>query len=246
MVKKLIKIAVVLLLLAIIAVVALGFFIGPAVTKTVNTLGPRVTGTQVELASTQLSLFTGGGQLNGLLVGNPEGWRSDKAFYLGEIRVKIAPASLLGDYVLVKEIFINQPEFVYETRLTSSNIGDLLKQIEENLGPSKPATGEDKPAGEPMKFAIESFRLQGARVTLGVGAAAATITLPPITLENLGVAQGGITADQVAAAALKAVLQSIVRAAAGAITNLGGSGIEGVGDATKQATDGVRRLFGRD
>ena len=116
--KKLLKILAVLLLLGIVAALAVGFFfLGPIVTKTVNNVGPRVTGTKVELDATTVSPLTGGATLKGLFVGNPEGWTGDKAFYVGELRASVQPSSLMGDYVMVNDVFIDGPEFVYERRL---------------------------------------------------------------------------------------------------------------------------------
>ena len=54
--KKLLKIVAVLFLLGVIALVAVGFFLGPIVTKAVNTVGPKITGTRVGSAVMALIL----------------------------------------------------------------------------------------------------------------------------------------------------------------------------------------------
>ncbi|MFH1498088.1 MAG: hypothetical protein ABII82_09720 [Verrucomicrobiota bacterium] len=249
MIKKLIILLGILIFLLVVAVVAVGFFIGPIVTKTVNSIGPRVTGTKVELASSDISLLTGGGALKGLFVGNPEGWKSDKAFYLAEIRLKLEPSSLLSDVIVVDEVFIDGPEFVYESNLRSSNIGVLQKQIQENLAkfsgaaeqPAEPAA-ESGPA---KKFMLKSFRLQGGTVTLGLGGAGVTVPMPPVTITDLGVAEGGITADQAVGAIIRAVLANVSQAATEALIQGGGGGAEGIKDATKGLSDGIKGLFGK-
>lgn len=245
--KKLLKIVAVLFLLGVIALVAVGFFLGPIVTKAVNAVGPKVTGTRVELDGAKISPLTGGGTLKGLFVGNPEGWTGDKAFYLGEIRASVKPASLIGDYVMVNEVFIDGPEFVYEKRLIGgSNIDALLKQIEANTGGGKtPPTTEpakDEAPAKPMKFAVKSFVLKDAKMSLVAGGQTISVPLPTITITDLGVAEGGITADQVATAVLKRVLAQMGPAAAGALTKIGAGALEGGSEGAKGA---LNKLLGK-
>ena len=234
--KKLLKIFAVLALLGVIAVVAVGFSLGPIVKKTVNSVGPRITGTRVELADAKVSPLTGGGTLTGLFVGNPEGWTGDKALYLGTVRASIQPASLLGDHVLVNEVFVDGPEFVYEQSLLGSNIGALLKQIETNTGGgTRPPKADPTEPGEPMKFAVKSFRLQNARMTLIAAGRTVTVQLPPLTITDLGVAEGGITADQVAVRVLKQVLAQMAAVAAVELKNIGAAALEGGSKGAKEA-----------
>jgi uncharacterized protein involved in outer membrane biogenesis len=187
-------------------------------------------------------------------VGNPEGWSSDKAFYLGEVRGSVQPFSVLGDCIVVNEVFIDGPELVYEKRLLGgSNIDALLKQVEANIG-SGSSTPAAKPDGKPakqMKFAIKSFKLQNVKVSMGIGKAMVSVPMPPITITDLGVAEGGITPDQIVSAVLRAVIANLGSATADAALKMGSSALDGgkgvggaVKDAGKGAVDGVKKLFG--
>jgi hypothetical protein len=247
--KKLLKVLAVLFLLGVIAVVAIGFFLGPIVTKAVNTIGPKVTGTEVTLDAAKISPLTGGATLAGLFVGNPEGWTGDKAFYLGQVRASVQPTSLLGDHVVVNEVFIDGPEFVYEKRLLGgSNIDALLKQIEANMGGGAtqpaPAESETKPS-KPLKFAVKSFRLQNAKASIVIAGKTVTVPLPPLTITDLGVAEGGISADQVAAKVLQRVLGQIVEAAGGVLKDAGGALLDGGKDGAKAAGDAAKGVFNK-
>lgn len=246
--KKFLKIVAVLVLLGVIALVAVGFFLGPIVTKAVNTIGPKVTGTKVELDGAKISPLTGGGTLVGLFVGNPEGWSSDKAMYLGTARASIQPASLLGDCIVVNEVFIDGPEFVYEKRLLGgSNIDALLKQIAENTGGggTPPPAAEGEAPSKPIKFAVKSFRLQNAKMSLIAGGQTLTVPLPPLTLTDLGVAEGGITPDQVATKVLTQVLAQMGPAAVKALSEAGGALLEGGKDGTKAAGDAAKGAWNK-
>ncbi len=247
--KKLLLVSAVLVVLGLSAVVVAGFFLGPIVTKAVNTVGPRITGTKVELASASISPLTGGGTLKGLLVGNPAGWTSDKAIIIGEARASIQPASLLGSHILINEVFVDGPEFVFEQRLLGgNNIAALLKQIEANTGGGSAApeakAGEAK-AGEPLKFAIKSFRIQNAKMALSIAGQSLTVPLPPLTITDLGVAEGGITADQVVGQVLKRVLAQLGVAATEAAMKVGGAFLDGGAEGAKSAREAAKGAFNK-
>jgi len=212
----------------------------------VNNLGPKLTQTHVSLADARLSPFSGRGTLTGLVVGNPAGWNADHAFTLGKIDLKVNLRSLRSDAIEIEEIVIEQPEFVYETRLVSSNLGDLLKAIEAFTGPSAP---DAKPASDasdakPVKLIVRNFRLVGAKATLGVGPAALPVPLPPIELRDLGVAKGGATPAELSGEVLGQVLGEIAKAAANP-ANAGAAAGKGVGGAAKKAGTTLKKLFGK-
>lgn len=244
--KKLLIVLGVVVGLLLVVYVGLTFFLGSIVRAGVNSFGPKLTQTKVELASAKLSPLTGSGTLSGLYVGNPAGWSSDKAFYLGNISVNMRPFSVLGDHIVIDEIIIDQPEFVYETKIVSSNIKDLLNNIQEFTGGANAAKSK---SGKPIKFVVKKFRLTHGKVTLGVGPAALPLPLPPISLDDLGVKEGGITPDQLVTAVMKNVLGSIVEATAKAALNVGSTtgaaAAEATKDAAKKAGDGIKKLFGK-
>jgi hypothetical protein len=236
------------LLLVLGAYVVMAHFLGSIVKAGVNGFGPKLTQTKVELAGATLSPLTGSGTLTGLTVGNPAGWSDANAFALGRVHVDFQPFSVFGDHIVINEILIDQPEFNYETKIVASNIKDLLKNIESFAG-----SGGKEPtakSGKPIKFVVKKFRLTNAKATLGVGAAAVPVPLPPVSLDNLGVAEGGITADQLAGAIMRNVLGSIVTGTANALTQIGGArganAVEQTKEAVKQAADSIKGLFKKD
>lgn len=234
-------------MLAVVLYVGLTFFLGSIVKAGVNGIGPKITKTKVALAGATISPLTGSGTLQGLVVGNPEGWSAPNAFALKEIHVALRPFSVLGEHVVIDEITIDGPEFAYETRLVTSNIKELLKNIEGSEKADKPAA-EPAADGKPVKFVVKKFRLTNGKATLGVGATAVTVPLPPIALDDLGVAEGGITAGQLTGAVMRSVLGSVVSGTAGALSKLGGTSgaaaVEKTREAAKKAGEGLKKLFG--
>lgn len=233
--------------ICLIAYVSLSFFLGSVVKAGVNAFGPMLTQTEVELQGARISPFTGSGTLKGLTVGNPEKWSDNNAVSLGKIHVDVEPFSIFGDHIVINEIIIDAPEFLYETKIIASNIKDLLKNVEEFTG-----SGGEEPtteSGEPIKFVVKKFRLTNGKAKLGVGATAIPLPLPPISMDNLGVEEGGITPDQLVGAVMKNVLGGIVSATGKAAAKVGSTVGAGAADAAsgaaKKTTDGIKKLFGK-
>ncbi len=239
-----------LALLGVVVLLIAGYFVvayalDSIVKSGVNSFGPKLTQTKVELASVSLSPFTGSGTLSGLAVDNPRGWTDGRAFYLGKVSIDLEPMSVFGDHIVINELIIDQPEFTYETKIISSNIKDLLKNIEDYTG-SGGQTARTKD-GKPIKFVVKKFRMTNAKATLGAAGAALPVPLPPLSLDNLGVAEGGITADQLATALMKNVLGNIVSGTASALgqlgTTSGANTIEKTKEAAKKAGESIKKLF---
>jgi hypothetical protein len=236
-------------LMVVIAVyIGAAYFLGSIVKAGVNSLGPKLTQTKVELQGAQISPLTGSGTLSGLSVGNPRGWSEGNAFTLGKVHVDVEPLSVLGDHIVINEISIDAPVFNYETKIISSNIKDLLKNIEQfsGGGGQAPATKE----GKPIKFVVKKFRLTNAQATVGMGPTALPVPLPPVSLDNLGVDKGGITANELATEIMANVLGSIVNGTAGALTQVGGTAgatsLEKTKEAAKQAGEALKGLFRKE
>lgn len=231
-------IGIVVLLLA--AYVVGDLFLGAIVTKGVNTFAPRYTHSSVVLRAADISPLTGGGTLTGLTVGNPKGWSPRNALSFGSIRVRVVPSSLWHHPVVVKEIVIDKPVVLYETKLVASNLGDLLSNIEGSSGGGSPSGS----SGDDTRFEIRRFRLEGGVIRLGVGPTAVSLPLPPITLENLGTSQGGITGGQLALAVMHELTGNVAAATTRAAGKLGSTLGAAADNGAKDAFGRLKGLFG--
>lgn len=245
--KKLLVFVAVLACLAVVAVFATTFFLGSIVKAGVTTVGPKLTGTKVELTGARISPLDGSGTLTGFLVGNPAGWQSDRAFYLGEVHLDVEPRSLLGDTIVVEEMRIDRPQIFYETKIVTSNIKELLNHIEKMTGGGQTTETDSGPA---KKIILKKFVLQNGEVTLGAGTAALTVPMPALTLTDLGVKEGGLTPAQLSMAIMRQVLANVVSAAASAAGQIGGSagGLskDALGEAAEKAAEGIKKLFSNE
>jgi uncharacterized protein involved in outer membrane biogenesis len=220
------------------------YFLGSIAKAGVNKYGPSITQTKVELQDAKISPFSGEGTLSGIAVGNPQGWSSADAFRLGKVHLNVEPKSLFGDHIVINDLTIEQPEFVYETRLVASNIGDLLKNIEQSIGRTKDeAKTKD---GKPIKLVVRKLLLKNGRVTVNVaGAASLVVPLPPIDMTDIGVAEGGVTPAQLAFAVMRNVTATVVGAATQALTKGGGANNAAAAvEGAKQIGDAIKGIFG--
>lgn len=233
-----------LLVLAIVAYVIMQFFLGSIVKAGVNKFGPEITQTKVELKGANVSPLSGAGTLSGLSVGNPDGWTPGNAFYLGSVHVDLKPFSVFGDHIIINEVVIDQPEFTYETKIVSSNISDLMKNIQQSMGSENGGNQPKAKNGKPLKLEVKHFILRNGKVTVGVGPTAITMPMPPVELTNVGTAEGGVTPAQLSFAVMRSVTASVVTASTQALSKMGGTSGAAAAQAAKQATDAIKSWFG--
>lgn len=260
----------------VIAVVAVFIYVysnlDSIVKDAVEKYGPRYTGVTVKLAKVELSPESGEGKLSGLIVGNPPGYKTDSAFKLGRIEMKVDLASLTSDTIVIKSIVIDGPDVTYEFGEGGSNIDVIKNNVQKAAGGSgsgAPAAAESKEdEGGGKKMVIDSLVISNGHVSIShpllegkkIGAG-----LPTIRLKDIGKGKkDGASPAEVVAKVMDALdkqistavsgtnvqdmLKGLGKGAEGAIKGLQG-GAEGasktIDDATKGAGDALKGLFGK-
>lgn len=235
--------ALIVVVLLIALYVSMRFFLGDIVKSAVNKFGPSLTQTKVVLDSAHISPLSGVGTLSGLSVGNPAGWSPVDAFRLGKVHISMEPFSLMKETIVINEIVVEQPEFFYETKIVASNVGDLLKNIEQTMGSGKAAEPKTRD-GKPVKMIVRKLVLKAGRVTLGAGGQAITIPLPEIDMTDVGVKEGGITPAQLSVAVMRHITPQIVAASMQALSKSGGTAGAAAVEGAKQVGEAIKGLFG--
>jgi hypothetical protein len=237
--KKLLIIGGILLGVLLGAYLVVIFGCGSLIRSRINADGPRLTQSPVNLTAAQFSPLSGSGTLLGLSVGNPKGWTMPEAFKLKSVHIDIVPSTIFSDHIVINEIVIDDPELVYENRILSSNLGDLIKNI---------AKATSHPAGSPpssrhVTYVIKKLRLEKGHVKLGVGPTAVTLDLPAVELNNLG-SGNGVSSEQLSLLIMRTIVSDVVKGSADAL----GKGVTGVGslaaDAIKGSFDVLKTLLG--
>ncbi len=241
-----VRVVVILLVLLVVAVGVSIYFLGSIVKKGVETVGPQITKTEIKLDSATLSLLSGSGKLKGLLVGNPEGFKTESAIKVGAVSIGIVARSVFSDKVRVTQVNVQAPVITFEGGLKGNNLSKLLDNVQAASGGSdKPkATSSDKSASK--KLQVDDFLISGGKINLSIdagplGGKSATVPLPEIHLTNLGTGPDGITAADLTAKVLKELLQAAIPAAEKAVVDLGKGATGVVKDAGKTATEGAEK-----
>ena len=108
--KLIVRLLIALVVVVILAVLAAGLFLDGAIKRGVETFGPKLTKVDIKLQSVSLSLLSGAGTIKGLVVGNPEGFKTPSAISVGEATFALKPSSLLSDKIIIKTINVQGPE----------------------------------------------------------------------------------------------------------------------------------------
>ena len=221
--KIIVRLLIALMVVVILAVLAVGMFLGKAIKTGVETIGPKVTKVDIKLDSVSLFLLSGSGAIKGLVVGNPTGFKTPYAISIGEASLAVTPKSLLSDKIIVKSIRVQGPEITYETNLKDSNLSKLVANMQ-----GAPGGGQKEPAqpteGKPAKkLQVDEFIITGGKIHVAVTALAggtATVPLPDIHFKDLGTGPDGITPEELAIKVIGSIEQGTVKAAAGAVADI--------------------------
>ncbi len=255
--KKLVLIGCVL----VVVVAAVVFFglsnLGPIIKKTVNTYGPEITQTRVQLGDAGVSLFSGEVKLKNFLVGNPKGFKSPQAMKVGSIYVNVDEKSLTGNPIVIDRIEVVAPEITYERSGRDDNFNALLRNVKQRSGSGK--SGSDAPkkdktgdSGGGKKLLIRSMVIKDGRVNLTAKIMAGqtvTAELPFIELKDVGGQKEGVSPAQafnlILAELYKQMKSPDVTAALGkGLEELGvtvkGVSVKGLDDKTKKQVEDVK------
>jgi uncharacterized protein involved in outer membrane biogenesis len=251
--KILFKIGLIVIVILVIVIAVVRSRLDSMIKSAVENIGPRVTQTAVKLDGVNVSFLSGRGRISGLVIGNPEGFRTENAFKLAETRVHLDVGSVLSDRIVIDELVIDGPEVTYERGASGSNIDKIKKNVEE-FSPSKaPKEPEDQSAAR-KKFQINRLVVKNGRIRLAdnlLTGKTADVALPDIELRDIGKNSTGATVKEVASRIIGAIEADVVQAVASAAKNLApdlekaGETARKVGSqAGKAASDAVKDVRG--
>ena len=257
--KWIIRIAIAVVVLLILAVVAVALFLDSGIKKGVETVGPMLTKVDVKLDGVNLSLLSGSGKIKGLLVGNPEGYKSPSAIKVGTAELAIQPSSILGDKVVIRNIDVQAPEITFETDLKGNNLSKILANVQDATGgANNPANKPNTPGKTPeakasRKLQVDNFVINGAKLNVSLttlGGKSVTVPLPQIKLTNLGQGPEGITAAELTKRVLQEIEKEAVAAAGTAVADLQKQALDltkglqkDASGTVEKATKGIGDLF---
>lgn len=202
MMKKIILISAIVIVLVIAG--AVFYFLSQLnaiVEGQIEKIGTQITGTRVSVSSVNIKLKEGAGAINGLIISNPPGYKSDHAFQMDKILVDIDPKSVLEDPIVIDEVLIDSPVVINEfTQSAKSNILEIKDNATSGKKKQqKPASKPEKKDERPIHLRIKKLTIKGITFELdteALGGKKERETLPPIYKSNIG-GQRGATPDEI-------------------------------------------------
>lgn len=203
--KKLFGFSVLIILAAILITV---LSMNSIIQRGIEKAGSLILDTHVTLKSANVSVFSGEGTIEQLSIANPDGYSTDKAITVESITIKMTPASVLEDTVVIDSITVNSPSILYELSSQGTNI-NVLKRRAENFKADTTTPNEDAPADAPevngktsqKNVVIKDLWIKNVQVSFLVpGVAkdkAKTGIIPEIHISNIGQSGSGANAQEV-------------------------------------------------
>lgn len=220
--------------LVVVLVAGLSLFGGAIVKNAVNGVGPMVMGVPVTLEKAAFQPLSGKIRLTGLIVGNPEGFKTRSLFSLGDVDIVLDVRSLFKDTIVIRRIAVLAPHITYERGLLESNFSALQKQLEGDSKKSS-STPESKKENPGRKLIIEELIITDPALNVSLtvaGGAAIPIKLGNVELKDVGKEGGGVKVSDAIKIIFSVITCNIENAVAGA-GDLLGSSVKAIGSGAK-------------
>ncbi len=247
----------VIISIILVIVVALGFVayktwgsLDKLVEMAIENYGSEIIGARVQLDSVELDLAEGQAALNGLYISNPDGFKTDHAMKLDQVKVTLDIESITSDILIIKEVLIQRPVVVYEMATGGSNIDTLAKNAQEYTG--NEMQSEDN--GRGPKLIIENLYINEGQISVShriLKGKTLTAGLPRIHLQDIGKEENGASPAEVAEEIIGSIksgvgtavaslsLDKAIRGGANAVRQ----GASDVMDRTKAAGEKLKGMF---
>lgn len=252
-------IVVIVVLLVVGAVLAVLFNLENLVEETVETRGPNVTSTPVNLGGVDIKLFRGVAQLNNFEVANPEGFSSGHAFKAETLRVKVDPKSLRSGVIVLDEIIIDGIAIVAEQKGLTTNIQQLHNAVKKFINEKAPEGRDvdekaEKDGPEP-RFILNNLVFDNNSMSLITeDYGSYTLDIPAIRRSNLDGGGQGLTANELVVEILQPILDNAEKAVKDKLKKVMQSNVEdklkakldeNLDEDSKAAVDKLKGLLGR-
>lgn len=253
------KFSIVLLIIVILGALAYYFFpLEMIVKKIVNKYGSEVTGTEVNLSGFDIDLKNGQASVNEITVANPSTYKTKYAVQLGQVSVKVDLKSITSDTIIIDEITVNKPVISYEMMsLTQNNISDIINNVNKFTAASQSSETQEvksEASSDAKKVIIKKVVISNGEINGAMTAApdvvSAAVSLPTVTLTNIGGESEGTSVASSIAAILNKLLSSVsttvissnlanLKDAANAVADTAKDTVKEAAGTAKEAADGV-------
>lgn len=211
------------------------------VASAIRRYGAEITGVPIRLTSATIIPVSGSAALRGLVVGNPDGFKTHQALSLGEISMTLDIGSLTSDVIRIKELRLVKPEITYEYATGGSNLDVLQRNVERYLSQQRGRQRTTEDSGPGKKLIIEHLYILNAQAHVSATTfqgEALSIPLPDLHLNDIGKKSNGATAGEAAKQVLTSLTQQVTQSAASLTVTTAGKTLQrGMEAASKTIKD---------
>lgn len=256
-IKIILGVLVLFFVLLAAAVLIIGAHLGDLVKAGLQVAGPKVTQTSLTVEKVEVSLLGGSAGVNGLVLGNPEGYQAPQSISVSNASVSLVAGSVLSDKIVIRSVEVHGLVVTFEGNPFGAN--NLTKIMANVQGPnaasgpasSQPAINNPAPAPAPSspakpakKLEVDSLVIAGAEIHAhlpGIVNRQLTLPLPEIRLTGLGQGPDGITGAELTRQVLGEITAGTIKSLAAYLGNFG----KNVTDAAKSAAlEGLKNAGG--
>jgi hypothetical protein len=212
------------------------------VASAIRQYGPEITGVSVKLASVSIKPADGSATLRGLALGNPPGFKTERALSLGEISMTLDIGSLTRDVILIKDISIIRPDVTYEHAAGGSNLDVIQRHVEKYVAAKAGGKSDAKDKGPGKKFIIEHVYLKDAKAEVSaeiLKGKTVSVPVPNLHLTDIGKKTNGATAGEAVKQIFGAITASVTKAASSVFSGV----VDGVKKGAGAVGDSIKGLF---
>lgn len=232
--KTLLSVAVFLGILFGIIVLSFSFRGGTIIKTAVNTMGGQFLGVPVSVEDVSFYPLTGKVSLRNLIISNPEGFKSDYLFKMGELNVNLAMLDIICGKVHIEQILVEGPHVIFDKKLTTSNVNELLKILDEKYPQQEKGKNEKEESGAVV---IDELIVREGKVNLNL-VGSLPLPLAELHLKDVG-KDGAMLPGQVIGFVFKQIIYSVFKAVGGVAE----MAVDGVVGGVKAIGSGIGSLF---
>jgi hypothetical protein len=184
---------------------------GRMVKAAIEYWGPQVTGSSVKVGTVMLSPWLGQGKLRHLQIGNPAGYAEKNIFSLGSMSFSVDMSSLTSRKVHIRSLVIDSPRVDWEGTFAENNVNRLKRRVDQK---SSTLLASAHSTGPSRKVRIDYLLISGGTAHvryLGLKGDPILLSIPRIELTDLGVDNGGVTVQEVAALVTQKITEGLTQ-----------------------------------
>ncbi len=206
--KRLLIILGVLVFIAAAGYLVLTTGLNSAVASGIKSVGSDATQTPVDVDDVEISIFSGKGEIRGLVIKNPDAFNTGYAFELGRIAIHIDIASVRKDVIVIHEISIDGARLIAQQKLPNlrrNNLRLILNSLRDF------ADTEEETAW-PSNLVIEQLHFTNAQVTLRAPLVSEkTFDIPDVHVSDIGRASVGVSIPEAPLRILEPLITEVLK-----------------------------------